>query len=249
MEYLRFLVSTYYDYQKLRIALENRMRSLPEDLAEKSFFNVLMNEALNFEKRVEEEIKREVKKEELYEKYLKHIKGVGPVMSACLIAWLAKPRTVVMWEKGKRKKVVTLEPVMKVANKPSQLFKYSGVAPGCRRVAGKRIEYNPKIKTLMYKLFLQLLKARGAYYQLYLQEKKRYEKRCPEPEKGSKKLKVHLTVKNIVMRRFLLNLWKVYRRLNNLPITQPYPGLKGHYIEPVFVDASGEKVYLDWVEG
>jgi hypothetical protein len=83
----------------------------------------------------------------------------------------------------------------------------------------------------MWKLLVQFLKAGAGkkrkvvppkYAKLFQQVKHEYAQRCPKPEKGSWKLKVHLTAKNITMRIFLTNLWLVYRRMHNLPITTPY---------------------------
>lgn len=116
-------------------------------------------------------------------------------------------------------------PVMEVAQNPSDLHKYCGLAPGSRKVSGTKISYNPKLKTLMFKIFTQFLKAkRGEWSRIFAQDKAEYDKRCPagKPERGTRKLKVHLTSKNIVMRKFMTNLWLVYRWQNGLSTTEPF---------------------------
>jgi flagellar motor protein MotB len=251
-----------------------------EGKIEKGFFEQLEADSQDFEDRIEKEIKRALKGDELYTKYLSQIKGIGHMMSAYLIAWLAVEREVkiqgIMKKLGERKyeqkkkketKVIELPsyaklleenlkekyikvwmpPVMTVADHSSDLAKYCGIAPGSTLVHGQQIHYNPRLKTLMWKVFTQLLMARGEYANIYDEMKASYEKRCPEPDKGTKKLKVHLTTKNIVMRIFMRNLWLVYRHLNNLPKSEPHPATKGHKIIQPFIETAEGVETLDWI--
>jgi len=248
MDKLRFLVETYLDYQKDRIRLENRLRSLPSELAEETFFKALAKDAHALEKQVAQEISRELENEPLWVSYLSRINGIGPTLAAYLIAWLCRNRTVKIW---KRKKSITLPPYAKViedtktytiiemppvfdvAANPSKIHKYCGLSPGSKKTKGEKITYNPKLKTLCWKIMRQLLMldARGVpikYAELFRKEKAEYDKRCPQPEKGSRKLKVHRTTVKIVMRIFMTNLWVTYRRQKGLPVTEPYPSKLGH---------------------
>jgi len=283
LDRLRFLVETYLDYQKDRIRCENRLRSLPKQFAEERFFRELADAAADFEKMIAEEMARELKGEPLYEQYLRYQKGIGPVLAAQLIAFLARPRDVVIYGvtkklsdgsyerrlrsakvvlelppyaivkeeqlKAKPKYVrVELPPVMAVASNPSKLHMYCGLSPGSRLKRGERVRYNPKVKGLMYRVFRQLLMAKGEWSKIYERERETYEKRCPEPEKGSRKLKVFLTAKNIVMRRFVTNMWLVYRWMNGLPTTRPYAFEKmGHpevEFQKPFIETEKGIVYL-----
>ena len=281
MDKLRFLVESLVDYQKDRIRSGNRLLSLPEELKNEAFFRELEAKEQGLEVMLSKEIGKEVKKEEIYVKYLKKIKGIGPIMSGYLLAWLAKPREFKIqgitkkvkddvYKQKKKNETISLEipeygevveenlkdrwirvkyfPVMTVATNPSKLHKYCGIIPDSRLKRGEATHFNPRLKTLMFKILTQLMKAKGQYYATYLRKKREYDERCPEPEKGTKKLKVHLTAKNMTMRIFLTNYWKVFRKLNNLPITDPYPGLMGHDIEPPFIETPEGVEYLDWVD-
>jgi hypothetical protein len=247
MDKLRFLVETYMDYQKDRIRLENRLRSLPAEVAGETFFQALSRDVRALENSVAEEIKRELENEPLWTNYLSRINGVGPLMAGYLIAWLCRPRIMKVWkvkrqnptlppytkilEETKQYVVAELPPVMDVASNPSKLHAYCGQKPGSRPVRGQALGYNPKLKTLMWKILRQILmtsaKKPSKYAQLYEKVKAEYAKRCPKPEKGSLKLKIHLTAKNITMRIFMTNLWITYRRMKGLPITTPYPAKLG----------------------
>jgi hypothetical protein len=125
-----------------------------------------------------------------------------------------------------------LPPVFEVAGNPSKVHKYCGLAPGSRRVRGKRLGYNPLLKTLCWKLMRQMLmmRARGfpcRYADQYEVVKAEYASRCPKPERGSWKLKVHYTAMRIVMRMFMTNFWLAYRSLHSLPVTVPYAARLG----------------------
>jgi len=304
MEELRLLVETFIDFQKDRIRLGNRLQGVfegqketkkdgkieekrseekkPEEKSEQEkFFEELEHDAHNFEKRIENEIKKALKGNELYTKYLSQQRGIGPMMSAYLIAWLGVDREIKMqgiirkleegiYEQKKKKETKTIDlppyakvleenlkdkyirvwmpPVMTVGDHPSDICKYCGLAPKSRLVHGQKISYNPRLKTLMWKILKQLMMARGYWFEIYKQKKADYGKRCPEPEKGTKKLKVHLTTKNIVMRMFMTNLWLVYRHLNKMPKSRPYPTLIGHEVEPPFIETSEGVEYLTWID-
>lgn len=296
MDELRLLVETFVDFQKDRIRLGNRLqgvfgkpqsnekkptKKVEEKTEQEEFFEKLQADADDFEKRIEIEIKKALKGNELYIKYLSQQKGIGTMMSAYLIAWLAVEREIKMqgitkklgekkYEQKKLKETKIIElppytkileenlkdkyirvwmpPVMTVADHPSDLCKYCGCAPKSKLVHGEQIHYNPRLKTLMWKILRQLLMAKGHWSEIYDTKKAGYAKRCPEPEKGTKKLKVHLTTKNIVMRQFMTNLWLVYRHLNKLPKSRPYPTVIGHEVEPPFIETAEGVEYLDWID-
>lgn len=267
------MVETYVDYQKDRIRFENRLRSLPADFMEETFFQALGKDVKELEKAVAMEIRRTLKEEPLYTEYLQHQKGIGTMMGAYLVAWLGKTREFTMFgitEKlssgsYKRKwkgKVETLElppyanvieenlkdrlkfirvrmpPVMEVAQNPSDLHKYCGLSPGSKLRKKEMAGFNPKLKTLMWKILRQLMMAQGEWAKIFAQDKKDYAERCPDPDKGSKKLKIHLTAKNITMRKFMTNLWLVFRWQNKLPTTTPFVSKLGpqHTILQPFIE-------------
>jgi len=118
--------------------------------------------------------------------------------------------------------VLSMPSVMAVAGNPSKLHRYCGLAPGSRLVSDEKAVFSPKVKTLMYKVFKQLLLAQGEWYRIFVEDKEDYARRCPTPDKGTLKLKVLRTTKNIVMRKFITNLWLVYRWQNGMSTQTPY---------------------------
>jgi hypothetical protein len=246
---LRALVSTFEDFQQDRIRLQNRGRAVDP------YFLGLAADVRRLEEMVGREIAQELENEPLYTQYLRRIRGLGPILSGYLIAYLCRPRLARYWKKRGNPKLppyarvveetrdyilAQLPPVCEVATNPSKLHRYAGLAPGSRLARGEQVVWNPKVKTLMWKILMQFLKTAPGkrrrnvrvpkYAQLFQQVKREYAQRCPKPEKGSWKLKVHLTAKNITMRIFLTNLWLVYRRMHNLPVTSPYPAqLQGQH--------------------
>ena len=142
-------------------------------------------------------------------RYLSLIRGIGPVFSSALIAWLS--------------------PISRFDN-ISRLWSYSGLAPGQKRVRGQKLGYNPRLKTLMWKIASSFEKQnakRSVYRKLY-DEKKKYLLKRPDlakairkKEKGAR-LHVRLLAMRFVEKRFLANLWLTWRAMEKLPVTKPY---------------------------
>jgi intein/homing endonuclease len=98
---LRILVETYYDYQKLRIASENRLRIYDRFglLSEEQYAELkeLCGMLKKSEGRIARLIAGEVKEVPVWDEWLSKVKGVGPVMAGGLIAFIddiSKARTV-----------------------------------------------------------------------------------------------------------------------------------------------------------
>jgi len=141
--------------------------------------------------------------------YLNNVTGIGPIFSSALIAWLS--------------------PISRF-NNISSLWKYCGLAPGQKRVRGKKLGYNPHLKTLMWKIACSFEKQKpqkSVYRRLYNEQKKVYLARedlqaaIDKKVKGAK-LHVRLMTMRVVEKRFLADLWVAWRRLEGLPVTEPY---------------------------
>lgn len=248
MDKLKILIETYLEYQKERERFDNKLGSFTgkEDL----IFNKLKQETHSIEIMIEKEMKLELKTEKLYTDYLSNIKGIKVINSAYLIGLLCKEREAKVWgdkrdslpayakvlKEEKDYSIVRYPPVMQVARHASSIWKYCGIIPGSKLTKGSQINYNPLLKSIMFRVFTRLLQAKGEYYRLYKVFKRGYEERCPEPDKGTKKLKVHLGVKNMVMRVFMYNLFVMYKHFNNLPVEKPYVHILGHEFIKPFVD-------------
>lgn len=90
---MRALVEIYYDFQKQRIATFNNVMMncerngiSEEDLEKKYNVKPLIDEAKAYENKIKKRLTDEVQNYPLYDKYLKNIQGIGPVISAGLIA-------------------------------------------------------------------------------------------------------------------------------------------------------------------
>lgn len=244
---LRIIIESYYDIQKLRIAMNSRLYAYrkagflqicnPEPL-------LLKLEALEHE--LEHELKVIVEQHPLWQEWFCDIRGIGPVMAAGVIAWrddISKAPTV------------------------SAFWKYHGFAPSqTRRSKGVKLDYNPKAKTHCWKVGMQLLKAKSNYSKIYYETKPEYENRedikamhnnvikeiknkkgetirIYEAAGGPKSYKLHIHQMSMrkMIKRFLADTWLVWRRIEGLPVIEPYifstaAQQKGiaheHFVEP-----------------
>jgi hypothetical protein len=119
----------------------------------------------------------------------------------------------------------------------SALWKFSGYAPGDKRIKGQKLEYNSKLRMLCWRVAGSLLKAKGKYYEKYLEAKEYYTKRC---ERDGIKILPQAKIKgkdgngviseghihNMALRKmiklFLAHLWLTWREARGLPIRAPY---------------------------
>jgi len=159
--------------------------------------------------------------------WLSKIYGVGPILSSALIAWLG--------------------PISRFDN-ISKLWKYCGMAPGQKRKRGQKINYNPHLKTLMWKIAssFEKQKATKSRYRRIYDEKKRYYLNRPdlheaiEKKKKGAKLHVRLMAMRFTVKRFLADTWIVWRKMEGLPVTKPYAHTILHHTD--FVIPQPDKV-------
>ena len=94
---LRTLVEMYYDFQNTRIRTSNRTQMnfernvIPLEDMDKYGVTELFKDAESFEKNIEKRLKADLANRPIYRDYLSLIKGIGPVISAGLIAWIGDP--------------------------------------------------------------------------------------------------------------------------------------------------------------
>jgi len=129
--------------------------------------------------------------------WLDRVKGIGPVFASGLIAYLA--------------------PIERFPN-VSKLWKYAGLAPGQRRKRGEKFDYNPKLKTLCWKIWNTFVKIDCFGRRLYLESKEYCRAKHPDWTKAH----VHNWAGRRTVKIFLSCLWAEWRRLEGLPVTQPY---------------------------
>lgn len=231
---LRVLVESFYDMQKLRIALGNRIRQYGKaGLLESVDPYPALERIREGEKELEGQIPSVVKQHPLWDMWFSGVKGIGPDMAAGVIAWrddIGKADTI------------------------SAFWKYHGLSPTqTKREKGQKLDHNPKAKTHVWKVGVQLLKAQGIYAEIYYRAKARYERRDDirkkhehivgykkkngkyvmkngekvpkyEAEGGMKSYKLH--IHNMAMRKmikqFLADTWVMWRTVEGLPVSEPY---------------------------
>jgi hypothetical protein len=135
----------------------------------------------------------------LRNQYLDHVKGIGKVLASGIIAWLS-------------------EPILRADN-VSQIWKYCGLFPGSERKAGKKLEYNPRLKSFCWKIGQSFIKFKCFGRKLYDDFKEEAKQKHPDWSK----LHIHNYVRRKVVKLFIASVWEVWRKMNNLPVTEPYP--------------------------
>lgn len=240
-ERIRDLVETYYDLQKLRIAVGNRLlpkctklytkkktkkggvkRPCPykdRKCSECEFLSTktdpglskLHKLLLNEEKGLAKEFKEIAEGMPIYTDWLQYVKGVGPVLTVGLKAYIK-----------------SIERFRSV----SALWKYSGLAPDqTRKVRGKKLNYNVKLKTHLWKIGRQLLMARSKYSEYYNKWKQE------ELKKGITKLHAHNRAMRKMIKLFLSHYWEKEREIIGLPSGKAYViDILKHtdYIPPIY---------------
>lgn len=220
---LRILVETYYDFQKLRTATVSRLNLYNRFgmLADEQYIELSerVNSLTESESHIKKMIGKEIKNIPVWNEYLIDIKGIGSVMAGDLIGWID--------DIGKFDTI-------------SKLWAFSVGKPGEKRERGKKLGYNPHLKTLMWKTGKQLLMANNELYRgIYEGAKKKYQdrddiKKAHEGKKGYK-LHIHLMSMRKMEKMFLSHLWLRWREIEGLPTSKPYVIAKlGHttYINP-----------------
>ena len=239
-EEVRKLVEAYYDLQKIRIETENRITNYIRDNSENLNYEVVRgsgitkkqiekllkdkkysmvkdllcqdklrigdldelvwfrNELYRTENDLAKRIERWVKEHKIYKEFLRKVRGVGPILSAGLISWIGD---------------------ISRFSSPSKLWKYCGLSPDSVRKKGEKLNYNPKLKTLCWKIWNNMLKARGFGYKLYLEGKELCARKHPDWTKGH----IHNWAGRRTVKVFLSCLWDKWRELEGLPRSKPYP--------------------------
>lgn len=219
---LRILVEAYYDFQKLRISEGNRLQMYDRfemlNPLQSAKFQEIVNDLKRNEQRIVKLAQDELKNTPVWLSWLKHVKGIGPMMGAGLIAWID--------DVGRFDTV-------------SKLWQYSGFGkPGQKRTKGEKGNWNPRMRTHMWKVIKQMLMAKNQFYRGHYDEAKmKYLMRddIKEMHKGKKGYKGHVDAmaKRKVAKLFLAHLWEMWRRAEGLEIRTPYVVEKfGHHIIP-----------------
>jgi len=261
----RIIANTYYDFQQVRIRSMNRIRDIirkkiegiafdeveekkdqknflkkyTDDVLLKKWDNLftegeipknehdymikcwnLMKEGKNIENRYKSAMLNYVSEEIVYNEFLNKIRGIGPVLSANLIK-----------EFGDCSNYDNVSRIW--AHTGNSVI--NGIAP--KRRKGELLSYNPKLRTMTWKISDSLLKQNKGYYrQIYDTEKEKQlnkiydegflEQRYGKPYKANdtklSKLHAHNRALRKMRKIFLDHFWHASRELNGLPAEKNY---------------------------
>jgi hypothetical protein len=157
------------------------------------------NELYKTEKELYKRLDAWSKEHPLRKKYLNHVKGIGGVLSSGIISWLS-------------------EPILK-ANYVSQIWSYCGLAPDSIRKKNEKLKYNPRLKTFCWKIGQSFIKFDCFGRKLYDDFKEQAKQKHPDWSK----LHIHNYTRRKVVKIFIASVWEVWRKMNKLQTTEPYP--------------------------
>jgi len=224
---LRLKVEAYMDFQKSRIAFENRCRDFKDAgmLSDDDYLD--FKEMLSgSEKAMEKAIARQLKGYDVWTEYLSLIKGIGPLSAGYLLSFIGDPE-----------RFATI----------SKLWAYAGLGV----TDGEATTYkkhgkgsNIRLKTVCWKIGEGFVKTKGKYRTAYEEFRKEDEAKHPEKikdEKGKTRYNpghFYIRAKRKTVKLFLAHFWMAWRQMEGLDTSEPYANaIMGHsnFVEP-FVD-------------
>lgn len=254
------LVHTYYKLQKARMQFQNANGAMERTakghvekgiISEEEFELIQMDKAaigefysrtlLTSEKAIVKVIRKWLPTKDIYGKFLHDVRGIGPILAAAIISTVERHSET--YGTG----------IEKYAN-ISKLWSAWGVGvydgERQRRVSGKKVNYDPFMKTICWKIGESFVKSGGYYREQYDRFRKQEDEKNPDKQKLPAKLKKelesddhkvrakalkeadkyeglfpahkHERAKRKTVKLFLADLWMKWRELEGLPVTDPY---------------------------
>lgn len=206
MNELKLLTHEFYAVQDHRKAMTNRIKAYERLGLPTSYARQALEDLKETEAKLQRYVKAMLKTNTLYNAWLKHVKGIGPLLSASLMADLGSPE---------RFQTV------------GQLWAYAGehVVDGKapRRKKGEKANWNSNLRMTLFKVSSQFVRIKGCYgRQLYDEYKAYYINRDgPEP-----KWRPHKRAMRRVAKDFLRCLWLAWMDCRNLPTGQAHAETK-----------------------
>lgn len=240
---LALVVRQFYALQDMRKAMGSRIAAYQRLGYYANHAGDIFDETAKLENYIGRIITDLVEFEPIYQAWLKHVKGIGPILAAAIVS-----------------RILSIDRFEYI----SALWAFSGLDVGAdgrarKRRKGEKANWNADLRMLIaYKVPSQFIKATTSFgRKLYDQYKRFYEQthdaKCPvwsDPNKMvnksgtkatvnsegcSRKGHIHNMATRKVGKVFLSCLWLAWRELDGLPITQPYatklPG-HNHIIQP-----------------
>lgn len=233
-ERIRALVDIYQDVQSVRISSFNRLRTVGEV---KGVDAELLRK---LEGQIRDHVEGALQGVPVWEEFLKHIKGIGPILAGGLVSWLDPEK----------------------ADHASGFWKFCGLhvvdGKAVKRKKGKKLGFNVKMRTLAWKIGTSFIRQRtpgysDIYYEAKVRENEKLgnpienPKNCPRYKecvamlrskasrigRAAKKppCKKHIDnrARRKMVKRFLSDLWAKWRALEDLPVTEPYAHAKDQH--------------------
>jgi len=251
MNELKTLVNYYNDMQKMRMSFDNRIKLKKDGTQQKvtedyaisegadSFFNDQRSLFVNAEKEIEKKIKKELKKYDIYNCFLKDVKGLGWTMASIIIASydIHKATTVSkMWQyTGYNPMMVRGTKRIKDEKGNYSFIKTDTMVRGDKLTPGFVSPFNKWLRTKMFVLAECFIKSKSPYREFYDNMKQRLsnsEQMTKEVGKGGKikecmwkdckKNHIHYASIRYMMKMFLRDLYSVWRTIEGLPVRVPY---------------------------
>jgi len=225
------LVDTLYFIQKSRVSAQVRKSHLGKNKKTCPVTEQVLEKTKELEEWLDGMLEGFVKKHPAYDWFSK-VKGIGNVNIG---------------------KVVALIDIEK-ASMVSKLWRFAGF--GCgedgkaeRMRRGEKLHYNKTLKAMCWRLAKSLIRAKGHYYDYYLEQKQRIVDRLKAEgitivpsdklpkEKGKHVEKngyfglghVDMMAMRKMIKLFLSHLWEEWRKAEGLKVTKPYVhAIKGH---------------------
>lgn len=238
---LTALYRTFYQLQKERIAHSNRSWIFDDDDNLKKYMDKILDNDKDNEELVLKAAKEELKKYPIFTRYLDKIRGIGPSLSLGLVG-------------------IVLNKGIGQFDYSSSLRHYFGIHPvkhpsedrmvSAKYKKGMKADFSVEYKSLILgRLADNLIKQNEFYKNIYDNYKLRVLSRKYTVDElknlGYKKEKAlegrlsnghaHNMAKRKMCQVFIDHLWRTWREIEGLPLTDPYPIAKlGHetYIQP-----------------
>jgi len=201
---VKYLIDRYYQTQEHRIAMAGQVRELKKLGEDTNPLEDYYERFHAIEKDIAKYISGSIRKHSMAG-WLKKVKGIGPILSAALLSTIDIGR----------------------AEHASSVWKYAGLAPGQKRTRGTKIDYNPFLKTICWKIGESFVKTKGEYRKIYDTSKEFYQRKFPEEKtEGKRKLytkgHIHAMAKRRTVKLFLAHFWAEWRKVEGLPVSEPF---------------------------
>lgn len=277
--HIRTMIKLYYDIQKLRVAVGNRIKvkefircpnghliPYPKrkvkqrkftgrcpicgaevevvEVVPPALLGTIHGELRDIEKGIYAYIYQYVSKHKFWSEYLKYVKGIGPVLAAGLITILnpARFETVSkMWKYAGLHVEFACPHCGYVSDAPGRCPRCGmmlvGRAP--RRVAGRKVSWNPAARHLCWLIGRSFQMTGGVYKGFY---RKFLEESLRNPKHRDWTMAHHIAhARRVTTKLFLSHWYSVGREMMGLPWRKPYiVELRPHEYIPPVIDYVGD---------